>query len=94
MGDKQIANTMMVTFKIKYKDLILKDYIRYTLGDLILFSRQAFSVLPRLIPKVDSHDPNTLASQENDVFYLKKFLKGKGKEVQLSFQKTKILLIK
>lgn len=27
MGDKQIANTMMVTFKIKYKDLILKDYM-------------------------------------------------------------------
>lgn len=53
--------------------------IHYTLGDLILFSRQAFSVLPRLIPKVDSHDPNTLASQENDVFYLKKSLKGKRK---------------
>lgn len=72
---------MMVTFKIKYKNLILKDYIHYTLEDLILFSRQALFILPRLIPKVDSHDPNTLASQENDVFYLKKSLKGKGKGV-------------
>lgn len=80
----------MITFKIKYKDLILKDYIHYTLGDLILFSRQAFSVLPRLIPKVDSHDPNTLASQENDVFYtLRKVQKAKERRFSSPFRKQR-----